>query len=228
MKSLLLILSLVLSLNSYAAQNAKVVLNTNNSVLFDETVSLASTTRAMLELADLVIKRGMRNYPIYLVLDSPGGGISSGNNFIQFAKTISNLHTITIFGASMASAIAQSLPGNRYITEHGQMMFHRAYISMEGQVSEGEFESRLRLIKQIVGNLEIQNAKRIGMSLPAYKEKVKDEWWLTASEAVTHKTADLIVDIHCTPALIKKKVTRTKRSFFGSVKIVRSACPLIN
>jgi len=224
---LLLILLTSLSLNLFAAENAKVLLTTSNSVLIASDISQGSTTMAMLELAALVIKRAGSNYPLYIVLDSPGGSIDSGDTFIQFAKTISNLHTVTIYAASMASAIVESLPGNRYVTEHGLFMFHRARVTVSGQVSEGELESRLRSIKRTVQRMEINNAKRIGMSLEDYKEKVKDEWWLDAEEAIEQKVADLIVDIHCSPALIDKKIKVKKQSFLGPYDAIRSACPLI-
>jgi ATP-dependent protease ClpP protease subunit len=184
-------------------------------------------TVAMLDIASKVVLRGQAKYPIYLVLDSPGGSIYAGDNFIQFAKTIRNLHTITMYSASMAAGIAQALPGRRLITEHGMFMFHRATTTISGQISEGELESRLANSKRLVRRMEVKNAKRIGITLQKYKQNVKDEWWLDAEKAILSKVADAIVDIHCSPALIKKKLTTVKRTFFGNKTITRSACPLI-
>lgn len=225
MKSLLIILSLVLSLNCFAKE--KIVLTTANSVLLSTGVDMGSMTTAMLDIANLVLLRAGRDYPIYLVLDSPGGSIYAGDNFIQFAKTVKNLHTITIFSASMAAGIAQALPGKRYITEHGQFMFHRASMSMSGQVSDGEFESRLAMVKRVIRRMEIANASRMNISLPVYKQKVKDEWWMDASESVANRAADAVVDILCSSALIKKKIKVKQRTLFGEFTSVRSACPLI-
>lgn len=73
----------------------KVVLNKNNCVVLRGEVTDESVTKAQLELVSLVLNRGMSNYPLYLVLDSPGGSLDAGASFIQFAKTIKNLHTIT-------------------------------------------------------------------------------------------------------------------------------------
>ena len=223
---LILLILTTLSLNCFA-QNQKIVLNTRNNVLIASGIEVGSMTLAMLRLTEMVIYRGPRKYPLYIVLDSPGGSIYHGDNFIQFAKTIRNLHTITMFSASMAASIAQSLPGKRYITEHGLFMFHRATMSLKGQVGDGEFESRLKNSKIMITRMEQRSADRIGITLQDYRQKVKDEWWISGAASVKYNISDGIVDIHCTPALIRKKINQKVSTMFGTSNVKRSACPLV-
>lgn len=208
------------------AQAKPIVLNTLNTVTFRGPVDGGSITEAQLALTRLVNLRGSANYTIYLVFDSPGGSIIAGDAFIQFAKTIRNLETISIFAASMASGIVEALPGKRYVTANGLMMFHRAAGGFQGYFNDGEVESQLRLWKAIVQEMEVTNAKRLGISIQEYKLKVITEYWLYGREAVEQKVADEVADILCTPELIKKREVVTSESPFGSSDQTWSGCPL--
>lgn len=224
--SLTLLLVLSQTASPQARVNQKVVLSPTNSVVWRGEVSGYSATQTALKLAVLAVKRGIKGYPLYLVLDSPGGSIPAGNMFIDFAKTISNLKTITIFSASMAAAIVESLPGERLITQNGELMFHRAYAGVEGQVEVGELETRLAMIKDEVRKMEIINAGRLGLTLDAYKERVRNEMWLDADESLANKAADRVVDIYCTQEMIFRKDEVVLQAFFGIVKFSFSECPL--
>jgi ATP-dependent protease ClpP protease subunit len=160
------------------------------------------------------------------VLDSPGGSIYAGLNFIQFAKTISNLHTISIFSASMAAGIVEGLPGRRLITDDGMLMFHRAQASLSGQVETGELEARLAAVQRIIRRLEEANARRMGISLSDYKSRVLNELWPDSDSAVSERAADKIIDIVCSTELINKKTKTIHWTFFGSTTVSFSHCPL--
>jgi ATP-dependent protease ClpP protease subunit len=229
MKKLLIALALLLPSFGLAQPLAPVQigLTTANTVTFRGEVDGMSTSRVMLALIELVKVRGSSQYPIYLVLDSPGGDIETGGAFIEFVRTIPNVHTITIFGASMAAGIMQGLPGKRYVTDTGGVMFHRARGSMSGQFEDGELESRLDFFKKVVRNMEQVNASRIGITLADYKAKVINEWWIYGAEAVQQKVADAVAVIKCSPQLIEKESVEDIQSMFGSISVAFSGCPLI-
>jgi ATP-dependent protease ClpP protease subunit len=211
---------------SVSAETIK--LTADNHVLIRTEIDDTSVSKAQVELASKVLKRGFRSYKIYLVLDSPGGSIDSGLSFIEFAKTIPNLETVTLFAASMASAIVEALPGKRHVIESGIYMFHRARGGVEGQFEDGELESRLNLYKKIVRNMEITNANRMGMSLELYKAQVKDELWILGSEAVAKKAADSVVNLECSQDLINSKTIETFNVMgLFEVQVQFSDCPLI-
>ena len=210
-----------------SGEKQKILLTEDNTItmrgpIFDDLVR-----KTELKLVELDLKRVSKNYPLYLVLDSPGGSIDAGLEFIEFARTIKNLHTITLFAASMASGIQQALPGQRYITESGIEMFHRAQGGFEGYFEDGEVESRLAMAKAIVRILESTNAKRIGISLADYKAKVVGEWWSVGADAVTAGHADEVISLQCDKQLLQESEIVVVQTMFFSVRLQYSKCPMI-
>ena len=201
-------------------------LTPKNSVVLRGIVNDSSTTNIQLALAELDAERGSQNFPIYLVIDSPGGSIDAGESFIQFAKTIPNLQTISIFAASMASAIVEGLPGRRSVTQNGILMFHRAKGGFEGQFNDGEIEQELALFKSFVQSMEERNAARLKLTIDAYKAKVKDEFWAFGDNTVTTGMADEVINIKCSKELIDTRTREANQSIFGTVTTSYSGCPL--
>lgn len=214
------------AVHATSTERERVVLTTQNTILFRGAVDGGSITAAQMKLAQLAAARGGKNYKLYLVLDSPGGSIVAGDAFIEFAKTIPNLETVSIFAASMAAGIVEALPGRRLITKNGVLMFHRASGSFEGQFEEGEIESQLAFWKTIVRSMEQTNADRMSMTLAQYKAKIVNELWLYGKDAVDGKAADAEADIVCTKELIDSRQLVEVRSLFFAASIQFSGCPL--
>ena len=126
-----------------------------------------------------------------------------------------------------APAIVQGLPGNRYVVEHGVFMFHRARGGVQGQFENGELESRLKLWKTIVRKMEEMQAKRIDISLAEYKTRRVNEWWLYGDDTVKENVADSVTAIKCTAKLSSQKTKKEVRTFFGTRKVEKSGCPLV-
>lgn len=220
-----LFLTVLLICSSLFAKNIE--LTDSNFVLIRNEINDQTVSKAQVELSKKVVQRGLKNYTIYLVLDSPGGSISSGLDFIEFAKTIPNLETVTLFAASMASAIVEALPGRRNVLSTGTLMFHRARGGVEGQFESGELESRLEFYKNMVRSMEKTNANRLGISLETYKAKVVNELWIFGADSVKSKAADEIVSVSCTPAVISSRSIETFEFMGMGIDVSFSACPLI-
>lgn len=210
------------------SQAKSIELTTHNHCSLQDEVSYETMFELKQCLAKQVAKRKFTKYPIYLVIDSPGGDIYEGLRFIEFAKTIPDLHTVTIFAASMGAEIVQALPGKRYGLDSSITMFHRARGGFSGQFEDGELEKRLRLWKAIVRKMEQTAADRIGISLATYKARVKDEWWLYSQENVKAKVLDESVKMICSEALQSSVKTKKIETMFGPYEYQVSACPLMN
>ena len=117
---------------AYQANARTILLNETNTINFIGEVNDRSTKTVKKEISRLDIARGNKKYPLYLVIDSPGGSIHAGNRFLDYVKTVKNLHTVTIFAASMAAGFVQQLPGKRYVVDSGIFMFHRASGGFQG------------------------------------------------------------------------------------------------
>lgn len=227
--ALIAIATLVAGLNNASSleKSANTIeLNTDNSMVIRGEINYESVDKAQKELAALAQKRGNKNYTIYISLDSPGGSIDAGLSFIEFAKQIPNVKTLTVFAASMASGIVEALPGERLVLSSGMLMFHRATVGLSGQIGDGEFESRLKMVKDMVDLLERSNYERMSLSKEEYKSKVKDELWLIGFNAVVEKAADRVVSVNCSSDLIAKRDIAKENMFFFVVDVEYSACPI--
>lgn len=224
MKHLILSLSLLFSQSIYAKT---IDLKPENTVVFREVVTPESALKIQVQLIDLILQRGSNNYPIYLVMDCPGGDVYFGEQFIQTVKMFKNVETVTIYAASMCSAIVQGLPGKRFVTENGVMMFHRASGTFQGSFETGEVETQLQLWKEIILQLETRTAQRIGMPIADLKAKMVNEWFVYGKNNITQKTADEVVDLVCSTKLIKKQEKLSIETFFGTQEITVSGCPLL-
>jgi len=220
---MIIILGILISLAVNANQ---VSLTPANTVVIRTAIDDKSMFKASMDLFALDVKRGKQTYPIYVVLDSPGGSIAAGQDFINFAKTVPNVKTVTIFAASMAAGIVQSLPGERLIVENGVLMFHRAKGGVDGQFEDGELESRLAFYKQWVRSLEQVNANRLQISLQDYKTKVVNELWIYSTDTIKQKAADKVVSLKCSADLVQQTDYVSIEFFLGSIELKFSKCPL--
>jgi ATP-dependent protease ClpP protease subunit len=159
----------------------------------------------MERLSDLVRIRKDKEYPIYIVLDSPGGSVISGLNFINFVNQFENIHTICLFCASMATTIQQLVTGKRYANNINIMMFHRAKVGIQGQIEDGELEQRLKLYKRLVREVERDVASRLRMSHKRFKKKIKDEYWTYGKQSKREGIVDEIVDLKCSKTLLNTR-----------------------
>lgn len=225
-KSFTLCWFLLLSLTAVAAP-VTIYLRPDNTVTLRGPIDGQSSMDAVLKVFELSAARTDVRAPIYLVLDTPGGSIDAGNALIEALQVVPNLHTVSIFAASMGSAIVEALPGKRYALSSATLMFHRAAGQFRGYFEIGEVESELAAAKEIVLHMEQRNSKRIGISIKDYKDKVRSEWWLDGQSAVKANVVDSIVLLSCSAALLSQRDVVIADSFMGSFKLLYSGCPLI-
>src|SRR5690606_34734477 len=69
-------------------------------------------------------------------------------------------------------------------------------------------------------------AKRLGMEVKAYEDKIVNEYWVYGYDAVNEKAADEQVLAKCGESLNGSDVVEFQ-TFFGPVKVTFSKCPLI-
>lgn len=220
MKKLLAILLLLPTLAFAKTIN----LASKNTINFNQAFSGPYIALKQIEAINLCGKNV--NSDIYIVAYTPGGRISAGQLFFDTLKALPcKFHTITIFSASMGYQMTQNL-GKRYILPSGTLMSHRASVSgISGELG-GELDSIIKNLTDSVTELELVASKRVGISLEAYREAIRDELWLTAEEAVRLNHADEIVLVQCGKSLMGTHI-ETVRTFFGNYEVEFSDCPII-
>lgn len=221
LKKLLLTAALLLSF-SVSAEN--IILKADNTVSLNTDVSDSSITSAMLDIQRLNSLE--TDEPIYLVLNTPGGSVFAGINFIRYALTSRRpIHTVTIFAASMGFQIVQALPGKRLMAFSGVLMAHRAAVSGLAGQYPGELNVRLDFFQDISEQLDIDVAKRAGITLKDYQAMVHDEYYAANEKAINDKFADESVSISCDKSL-DTTYTKNFDTFFGPVQVEFRSCPL--
>lgn len=179
----------------YAPKRDKIVLSKSSTLVLNGPVtgpSIADLSDAALQMSNKL----PAGQPIYLVLNSPGGEVQTGSEFIQLMRNIGRpVHTITLFGASMAFQIAEQL-GTRYVVEDGTLMSHRIKGGVEGEFP-GQVVNRMNYTLQWSGNMDERIAKRAGITVEKYQEMINDEYWCAGKGCLADNFADKIADVGC-------------------------------
>ena len=199
-------------------------LTEDNMIVMDQVFNDQSVTAVMLELQKLSDKLKAKD-TIYLVLSSPGGSVDAGLRLLSFAKALpQKIKTLTLFSASMAFQTVQELD-ERLILDTGTVMSHRGSFGCKGEAS-GEIETCMRFTMSIFNALEAKAAERMGMTIKAYSELIRDEYWAYGPDAVASKAVDRMVLAKCGKGLQATKVVAVD-TFFGAFNVEISKCPLI-
>lgn len=206
---------------------SQITLTENNHIVFKGVVNAASVGKASKDLLKLSFKTKPGD-TLYLVIDSPGGSVYDGLNFVQLFATIPrNVSCIAIKAYSMGHHFLQACPGKRYGVPNMSSMAHRASGMFRGTFNAGDVEQQLELWTGIVQGMEKVNAKRMGLSLQKYQSYAKDEYWCHGYDCVKKNFVDSIQTVGCNEKLVNKETSRTVNTFFGSYKVYESKCPLI-
>lgn len=222
-----LLLTMLLSLFFvFQTANAKTVtLTSQNSMSLNSQVDGASMTALMTRLQEL--NKIETTEPIYLVINSPGGSIYDGFDFIRFAQTSKRkINTVTLFAASMAFQIVEAL-GDRLVTSYSTLMSHKASGGFKGEFP-GQIDSRYghvlsHLLEQDKGVVARTNGKQ---TLESYAQLIQNEYWANSSRALSDGFADEEVVVSCDKSLEGSRQQIVDLGFFA-LDVEYSNCPLI-
>lgn len=223
---------LFVPMNVSSKNKNQVVLTEANTVSLEGPVNITTVSRLQLDIVSKYYALPL-NETLYLVINSPGGEIHAGLRLVNFLKSYPKIKTITLYGASMAHAIAQSTKGERLGTEDTVMMAHRARGGFQGQFSQGEVESRLKFWTQRVTKMEKINAERMKIALFDYRKKVMNEWWCYSDGCLNENFIDRVIEVSCDKELATsyREITNFRLNFaqlrFDKTRMYKSKCPLI-
>ena len=147
------------------------------------------------------------NKTVTVYIDSPGGNIGAGIRILdavaglKTSKPDLRLRCFAEFAASMAFAFMQVACDHRIVSEYSVLMMHQASVGMQGKW--GEIQTRSELLKQVIDLLEQKVATRLKLSLPEYRSRVVNDWWIVGRTNLKEKSADFIGTVSCSAELVK-------------------------
>jgi ATP-dependent Clp protease protease subunit len=132
--------------------------------------------------------------PIYLVINSPGGDMTSGFHLTRVMQELRSplVCVVDEKAYSMAAIIAAYCP-KLYVQENAMIMFHDATYSFKGKIKD--MEQVLTIIKKELTMCFRNVAKRLGLTYEEYMAKIEGdkEWWMASDEAVSSGFASALV-----------------------------------
>lgn len=208
----------------------QVILRKDNVIHLNDEVS-NQTVSEWLQKARALDAKGPVNEPIYLYMESPGGDILAGIDFIEGMKGIHRpIVTITSFAASMAFQIVQNM-GERLILKNGILMSHRAAGGFEGTfggTEPSQLTSRYLFFLSRIKELDQQTVSRTNgkQTLESYQKAYANEMWKAGNDAVAEGYADRVVSVSCDSSL-NGTSHHTAETMFGHAEYDLSDCPMI-
>ena len=195
------------------------VFNTSNTVVLRGEISNDSTSKALTELMQI------KGDTAYLFLSSPGGSVIAGLKFIDGMRGLGKrIVCVTDFSASMSFVILQAC--------HDRLVFNSSIImqhvpSMGARGEYPNFKAFVGLLDRVTEQTDRAQAKRMGISVEEFRNRIANDYWLFGGDAVKAKAADSVTLAQCSADLIEKRVSQNINLLFFSINVVWSGCPLI-
>ena len=146
-------------------------------------------------IADALIALDHYNHdPIRIVIDSPGGQVSTGLMLYDMMKLVrSPVYTYGRYCMSMAAIIlAAGEPGHRYVFPNSTVMLHLPSGYIEGDADTMEKHAKhIKGIKERLVHILMENG--CPHSQRQVLKDINREFFLTAEEAIDYGLADRIV-----------------------------------
>ena len=96
-----------------------------------------------------------------------------------------------ILNSMIREAEAGNVQAGRLVLEHSTLMQHQMFALFGNELEK--MNHYLEFLNDINDILTEKQSKRIGISPKIFKEKINNDWWLTAKKAVKENVADAIV-----------------------------------
>lgn len=222
MKLLLLILSTLTLLMATPAKS-QIELDEGNVVALKGAVTQTSVYEVIQNLG----KRQGKKEKVYLVIDSPGGSVFAGLDLAYYLQTSGkNVTCVSKTAISMAFVILQAC-SERISMSNSVHMQHVASYGVQGDAPNNL--SFVKFLEKTLKVMQTMQAERLGLSLPKFNQKTRDDWWLFGGEEpVKHNVTDKTEAVTCSSKLYEKKELMQVQTLFGNINVEVSACPLVS
>jgi ATP-dependent Clp protease protease subunit len=135
---------------------------------------------------------GSSKEPIFVLLDSPGGSVSVGNEFVSLMQAADGpVYTICVGLCASMAAIILEHGTKRFALDRSTIMFHDAAGGAQGSL--GQMNSLLQYYRRGIEKTNRYIAERSSMKYETFMELQKDNLWIDAEDAKALNLVDELV-----------------------------------
>lgn len=134
-------------------------------------------------VASEITTKALNGNPLYLLINSPGGGVLEGGQIISAIESV-NVPVYTVcmqFCASMAAFIHQ-YGTKRFMVDRSFLMFHDAAGQVQGYFPH--MQAQLNMIVRFVLKFDVYIANKAGMKLEDLTNMQSKNIWIDAEDAL--------------------------------------------
>ena len=139
------------------------------------------------EVVDLL--QNSSNKDVVFYFDTPGGSVNSGMKLLPYLQNQNSVCVVQT-AYSMGFVLFQACK-NRYVLPYGSIMQHDMYLGVRDDFFR--IRSYLQYLEKVYDKLIDLQIQRIGISKDVFIEKILQNWWMTAEDAVDENCADAII-----------------------------------
>lgn len=172
----------------------------------DESATLASK--------QLLLLAAESDEPIRIIIDSPGGSVTSGLTLLSIMDLVKETTPIITIGAGMAASMGQMLlvsgtPGLRFMFPSGRVLMHQPSGGIAGTSTDVRIEAEL--LASMRTQLAQMTAERTGHDLDTINTDNEFDHWYSAQEAKDYGFCDHIVSTESDITAILTKYDAMKK-----------------
>lgn len=129
---------------------------------------------------------------VQIVINSVGGSVDAGSRMIAAMEaTTAPITCIVDTGAFSMAAMLLEHCDQRVMQSYSAIMFHEMSIGIQGQ--DFQVKNRLHVAQAQWIAVQKDVAARLGLDLADFQSHCREEWWLSADEALESKAIDSTV-----------------------------------
>lgn len=203
------------------ANGNNIELDVSNTVVLRGEVTDQSISNLIRDLENV------KEDEVVLYIQSPGGSVVAGMKAISYIRaTPKHVICLADVAISMAFVILQACD-ERVSTSSSITMQHVTSYGLSNQQAPNA-ESFVRFLTRMTEQMDIEQAKRIGLSYNNFKAKTRSDWWSFGEDVALEHVTDRTVNVTCTQKALKGVIETKVSTMMGSFNVSWSQCPVIS
>lgn len=163
---------------------------------------------------------------VYLFIQSPGGSVIDGMTLVNYIRSSDKkIVCVADVAISMAFVTLQACDERLSTANSIAMQHHMAFGAQFGEAPN--VKSFVDFLLGIEKDMNVQQAKRIGLTLEAFEQKVDRDWWTFGESVAKNNVTDRQATSTCSRRAIEGEYIEEFSMFGLKIELIWSTCPHI-